>query len=210
MRRFIPVEPIEEDDKVKAEICKILTAEHIKEYVKAEEFEEKFSGPCHLSPNRNRPSLLAAFEDENGKIVFSKIDFAQKRKQSHKNPREILNELKETDKKINELKEQGESVTSRQHEPIHMCDAFTGKLRCTYRGYDEVDEVEHAISLLFSNDGQKVMVGCKKSIQIFDPNICNIHCSPGRKCSNIAVKQTGSCFAAYRRYCMVALFSNKR
>ncbi|KAI9576497.1 hypothetical protein GQX74_009554 [Glossina fuscipes] len=29
-----------------------------------EEFEEKFSGSCHLSPNRNRPSLLAAFEDE--------------------------------------------------------------------------------------------------------------------------------------------------
>uniref|UniRef100_A0A1B0C7A8 Uncharacterized protein n=1 Tax=Glossina palpalis gambiensis TaxID=67801 RepID=A0A1B0C7A8_9MUSC len=29
-----------------------------------EEFEEKFSGPCHLSPNRNRPSLLVAFEDE--------------------------------------------------------------------------------------------------------------------------------------------------
>ncbi|KAI9577987.1 hypothetical protein GQX74_014131 [Glossina fuscipes] len=29
-----------------------------------EEFEEKFSGPCHLSPNRNRPRLLVAFEDE--------------------------------------------------------------------------------------------------------------------------------------------------
>ncbi|XP_037896292.1 probable RNA-binding protein EIF1AD [Glossina fuscipes] len=92
---FILVEPIEEGDKVKAEICKILTAEHIKEYIKVgiwpecfkrddnvpngrcasnyvkeccgenvEEFEEKFNGPCHLSPNRNRPSLLAAFEDE--------------------------------------------------------------------------------------------------------------------------------------------------
>ncbi|KAI9577879.1 hypothetical protein GQX74_011066 [Glossina fuscipes] len=32
---FILVEPIEEGDKVKAEICKILTAEHIKEYIKA-------------------------------------------------------------------------------------------------------------------------------------------------------------------------------
>ncbi|KAI9577374.1 hypothetical protein GQX74_013617 [Glossina fuscipes] len=76
---FILVEPIKEGDEVKAEICKILTAEHIKEYIKAgiwpecfkrddnvpnircasnyvkescgenvEEFEEKFSGPCHL------------------------------------------------------------------------------------------------------------------------------------------------------------------
>ncbi|KAI9576158.1 hypothetical protein GQX74_013899 [Glossina fuscipes] len=182
MRRFIPVEPIEEDDKVKAEICKILTAEHIKEYVKAGIWPECFNrddnvpnGRCAKSALRSKDSK-GTFKEKaicqfDGKIVFSKTDFAQKRKQSHKNPREILNELKETDKKINELKEQGESVTSRQHEPIHMCDAFTGKLRCTYRGYDEVDEVEHAISLLFSNDGQKVMVGYKKSIQIFDPNM---------------------------------------
>uniref|UniRef100_A0A1B0AAL4 WD repeat-containing protein 79 n=1 Tax=Glossina pallidipes TaxID=7398 RepID=A0A1B0AAL4_GLOPL len=80
-------------------------------------------------------------------------------------------------------------LASRQHEPIHMWDAFTGELRCTYRGYDEVDEVEPAISLLFSNDGQKVMGGYKKSIKIFDTNI------PGRKCSSITVKQTVSCFA---------------
>uniref|UniRef100_A0A1A9ZPS2 Probable RNA-binding protein EIF1AD n=1 Tax=Glossina pallidipes TaxID=7398 RepID=A0A1A9ZPS2_GLOPL len=72
---FILVEPIEEGSKVKAEICKILTAEHIKEYIKAgiwpecfkkdvEQFEEQFSEPGRLSPNRNRPNLLAAFEDE--------------------------------------------------------------------------------------------------------------------------------------------------
>ncbi|XP_037897560.1 probable RNA-binding protein EIF1AD [Glossina fuscipes] len=71
---FILVEPIEEGDKVKADICKILTVEHIKEYIKAESnyvkesfdenVEEKFIGPCHLSPNRNRPNILAAFEDE--------------------------------------------------------------------------------------------------------------------------------------------------
>ncbi|KAI9586265.1 probable RNA-binding protein EIF1AD [Glossina fuscipes] len=92
---FILVEPIEEGDKVKAEICKILTAEHIKEYIKAgiwpecfkkddnvpngryasnyvkkscdetvEQFKEQFSEPRRLSPNRNRPNLLAAFEDE--------------------------------------------------------------------------------------------------------------------------------------------------
>uniref|UniRef100_A0A1B0C1T7 RNA-binding protein EIF1AD n=1 Tax=Glossina palpalis gambiensis TaxID=67801 RepID=A0A1B0C1T7_9MUSC len=92
---FILVEPIEEDDKANAEICKILTTEHIKEYIKAgiwpecfkrdntvpngrcasnyvkescdeniEDFKEKFSEPCHLSSNRNRPSLLAAFEGE--------------------------------------------------------------------------------------------------------------------------------------------------
>lgn len=39
---FIVVEPIEEGDKVKAEICKILTAEHIKEYNRAGIWPERF------------------------------------------------------------------------------------------------------------------------------------------------------------------------
>uniref|UniRef100_W8BZ17 Surfeit locus protein 6 n=1 Tax=Ceratitis capitata TaxID=7213 RepID=W8BZ17_CERCA len=50
--------------------------------------------------------------NEEGKIVFSKFDFAShpgaKVKKSHQNPREILKKIKETDKKINELKEKGE------------------------------------------------------------------------------------------------------
>lgn len=52
-----------------------------------------------------------------------------------------------------------------------MWDAFTGELRCTYRGYDDVDEVESAISVIFSNDGQKVLGGYKKSIKQFDTNV---------------------------------------
>uniref|UniRef100_A0A1A9W2K6 WD repeat-containing protein 79 n=1 Tax=Glossina brevipalpis TaxID=37001 RepID=A0A1A9W2K6_9MUSC len=80
-------------------------------------------------------------------------------------------------------------LASRQHEPIHMWDAFTGELRCTYRGYDNVDEIEAAISLLFSNDGQKVIGGYKKSIKIFDTN------TPGREFNSVAVKQPVSCFA---------------
>lgn len=40
---FILVEPIEEGDKVKAEICKILTPEHIKEYTKAGIWPERFA-----------------------------------------------------------------------------------------------------------------------------------------------------------------------
>ncbi|XP_075146117.1 telomerase Cajal body protein 1 homolog [Haematobia irritans] len=80
-------------------------------------------------------------------------------------------------------------LATRQHEPIHMWDAFTGELRCSYRGYDEVDEVESAISVAFSNDGQKLVGGYKKSIKIFDTNI------PGRDYVSVPVKQTVSCFA---------------
>ncbi|XP_065356625.1 telomerase Cajal body protein 1 homolog [Calliphora vicina] len=80
-------------------------------------------------------------------------------------------------------------LATRQHEPIHMWDAFTGELRCSYRGYNEVDEVESAISIVFSNDGEKVIGGFKKTIKIFDTII------PGRACSSIPVKKAVSCFA---------------
>uniref|UniRef100_A0A1B0BR46 Uncharacterized protein n=1 Tax=Glossina palpalis gambiensis TaxID=67801 RepID=A0A1B0BR46_9MUSC len=80
---FILVEPIEEGDKPNksgnssrlafgrnALRGTITNGRYASNYVKetcdenAEEFKEKFSGPCHLSPNRNRSSLLVAFQDE--------------------------------------------------------------------------------------------------------------------------------------------------
>lgn len=52
-----------------------------------------------------------------------------------------------------------------------MWDAFNGELRCTYRGYDDVDEIEAAISVIFSNDGENIYAGYKKSIKVFDTNL---------------------------------------
>jgi len=68
---FILVEPIDEGDKVKAEICKILTPEHIKEYTKSGIWPERFAKKAvesatsndaldsdsdeSLTPNTNRP-----------------------------------------------------------------------------------------------------------------------------------------------------------
>ncbi|KAH8241793.1 probable RNA-binding protein EIF1AD [Drosophila bipectinata] len=71
---FLLIEPIEEGDKVKAEICKILTTEHVKEYTKAGIWPVKFtkkSGQEEISaqnqddsdfeddlpPNTNRPVI---------------------------------------------------------------------------------------------------------------------------------------------------------
>ncbi|KAH8328419.1 hypothetical protein KR067_009028 [Drosophila pandora] len=71
---FLLIEPIEEGDKVKAEICKILTTEHVKEYTKAGIWPEKFTKKsCQeetsaqnqddsdfeddLPPNTNRPVI---------------------------------------------------------------------------------------------------------------------------------------------------------
>lgn len=54
---FILVEPIEEGDKVKAEICKILTPEHIKEYTKAGIWPERFA--------KNKATTLETTNNEN-------------------------------------------------------------------------------------------------------------------------------------------------
>ncbi|KXJ84061.1 hypothetical protein RP20_CCG020955 [Aedes albopictus] len=78
-------------------------------------------------------------------------------------------------------------IASRQHEPIQMWDAYTGKLRCSYKGYNAVDEVEAALSLTWSVDGGFIYGGYKKSIKTFDVK------SPGREISSFPTKVTASC-----------------
>lgn len=82
---YILVETIEEGDKVKAEICKILTPEHVKEYTKANIWPKRFdkknyqniendvqnnkyvnsdSDENDLEPNMNRPMPTRTFDDD--------------------------------------------------------------------------------------------------------------------------------------------------
>ncbi|KAL5841758.1 hypothetical protein ACOSQ3_012361 [Xanthoceras sorbifolium] len=63
--------------------------------------------------------------------------------------------------------------TTRDH-PIHLWDATTGLLRCTYRAYDAVDEITAAISVAFNPAGTKIFAGYNKAVRVFD-----IH-RPGR------------------------------
>lgn len=59
-------------------------------------------------------------------------------------------------------------ITTGQNKPVQMWDAFDGSLRCSYRGYNAVDEVEAAISICFSNNASQIHAGYKKSIKTFD------------------------------------------
>ncbi|XP_059623460.1 uncharacterized protein LOC132266562 isoform X2 [Cornus florida] len=63
--------------------------------------------------------------------------------------------------------------TTRDH-PIHLWDATSGQLRCTYRAYDAMDEITAAFSIGFNPSGTKIFAGYNKSIRVFD-----IH-RPGR------------------------------
>ncbi|XP_021939349.1 telomerase Cajal body protein 1 isoform X2 [Zootermopsis nevadensis] len=82
-------------------------------------------------------------------------------------------------------------VSTSKDSPIHLWDAFTGELRCTYRAYNAVDEVEAAHSLAFSPSGEKLYCGFKNSIRIFNTN------NPGRQCETRNLKQ--SSFSSQRQ-----------
>lgn len=71
-----------------------------------------------------------------------------------------------------------------------MWDAFTGDLRCSYRGYNFVDEVEAPISVTFSADGQNIFCGHKKSVKIFNTS------QPGREYTEYATNHPASCIVA--------------
>ena len=51
------------------------------------------------------------------------------------------------------------TLTCVQAHPIHLWDACGGTLRCSYRGYNEADEVTAAYSLAFTPDGARIYAG---------------------------------------------------
>jgi hypothetical protein len=67
-------------------------------------------------------------------------------------------------------------LSTSRYNPIHLWDAYSGQLVCTYRAYNYADEVIAAHSIAFSLDGTKIYCGFEKSFRIFDTS------SPGRQC----------------------------
>ncbi|XP_016184548.1 telomerase Cajal body protein 1 isoform X1 [Arachis ipaensis] len=59
------------------------------------------------------------------------------------------------------------ATTTRDH-PIHLWDATLGQLRCTYRAYDNMDEITAAFSVAFNPAGTKIFAGYNKCIRMFD------------------------------------------
>lgn len=72
-------------------------------------------------------------------------------------------------------------LTTVQHEPIKLY-SISGQLLSSYRGYDDVDEVENALSVTTSEDGSSIFGGYKKNIKIFDTE------RPGRDYRTVVTK----------------------
>ncbi|XP_051142579.1 uncharacterized protein LOC127259344 [Andrographis paniculata] len=59
-------------------------------------------------------------------------------------------------------------ATSTRDHPIHLWDANSGQLRCTYRAYDAMDEISAAFSIGFNPNGDKIFAGYNKTIRVFE------------------------------------------
>ncbi|XP_068128185.1 telomerase Cajal body protein 1 [Hyperolius riggenbachi] len=78
-------------------------------------------------------------------------------------------------------------ASSSRDNPIHVWDAFNGKLKASYRPYNHLDELTAAHSLCFSPDGSQLYSGFDKMIRVFDTS------RPGRdfKCRPTFQKKVG-------------------
>ncbi|CAF0809624.1 unnamed protein product [Brachionus calyciflorus] len=66
--------------------------------------------------------------------------------------------------------------------PVHLFDAYTGKIRCSYKGYNHLDELESAYSIAFDSTASKIYCGYNKCIKIFDI------ATPGKNFQDIKLK----------------------
>ncbi|CAH0625575.1 unnamed protein product [Chrysodeixis includens] len=78
-------------------------------------------------------------------------------------------------------------LTTKKNAPIQMWDAFDGSLRCTYRGFSEVDEMEPAYSLTFTPDGSQIIAGYRSCLRTFNVE------RPGRDYGEHYITSTASC-----------------
>uniref|UniRef100_A0A1B6L8K9 WD repeat-containing protein 79 n=1 Tax=Graphocephala atropunctata TaxID=36148 RepID=A0A1B6L8K9_9HEMI len=74
-------------------------------------------------------------------------------------------------------------VTTSFCSPIHLWDAFSGSLRCSYKGYNALDEMHAALSVVFNPSGDLLLSGYKDSIKIFQTDV------PGRDFISISTKE---------------------
>lgn len=74
-------------------------------------------------------------------------------------------------------------VSTAKSQPIHLFDAFTGKLRATYRIINRLDEIATAHSVCFSTDGARLFAGLDGEYRIFDTM------TPGKQSTTIVLPE---------------------
>ncbi|XP_028405488.1 telomerase Cajal body protein 1-like [Dendronephthya gigantea] len=67
-------------------------------------------------------------------------------------------------------------ISSSREHPLHLWDAFTGQVRCSYRSFNNMDEIVSPHCVAFNSDGSKIYCGFDKMVRVFDTS------RPGRQC----------------------------
>ncbi|CAL8109680.1 unnamed protein product [Orchesella dallaii] len=75
-------------------------------------------------------------------------------------------------------------LTSSSEAPVHLWDAFTGRLRASYQPFNHLEQLMSSYSLAFDSTGENIYCGFEKSIRIF--NITR----PGKQCVERSMKQS--------------------
>ena len=74
-------------------------------------------------------------------------------------------------------------ATSSRASPLHLWDALTGRLRASYRAFDDKDEITAAYSLAFCPGGEWLWAGYRGELRRFAVAV------PGRECLHRKTKQ---------------------
>mmetsp|Transcript_7978 Transcript_7978/g.11919 ORF Transcript_7978/g.11919 Transcript_7978/m.11919 type:complete len:330 (-) Transcript_7978:106-1095(-) len=75
-------------------------------------------------------------------------------------------------------------ITTSKDHPIHLWDVSSGSMRCSYSGYDHMDELESAICVSFNLSGSRIYAGSNRMIRCFDVS------QPGRNYTSIPTCRT--------------------
>ncbi|KAJ3186518.1 Telomerase Cajal body protein 1 [Gaertneriomyces sp. JEL0708] len=59
-------------------------------------------------------------------------------------------------------------LSSSKDHPVHMWDAYTGQMRCSYAAFDHLDQVYAPNALTFNLFGTKIYCGFNNLVQVFD------------------------------------------
>jgi len=62
-------------------------------------------------------------------------------------------------------------LTTSAYHPVHLWDAFQGKLIGSYRSYNDMDELDYAFSVTFNGKGDRIYCGYNDMIRIFDISV---------------------------------------
>jgi len=75
-------------------------------------------------------------------------------------------------------------VASTRDHPVHLWDAFSGTMRCSYQTYDHLDQIAGPNSLAFTPDGMRIYCGFENGVQVFETS------RPGNEAKKLATTPT--------------------